>query len=135
MLAVAGDEIVHDLLRTDAGVKAQIAGRWPRVVGADGEVRLSTTKVVETDEVGLCCGAAGIYTMLQPEASTELGNRKADQVRSTGVTRVASANPGCEMQLRSHLEAGYEIAHPIEWYLRAVMEPDGEGNVAPRAHD
>lgn len=77
-------------------------------------------EVVETDEAGLCCGAAGMYTVHQPEASAQLGTQKADQVRATGVTRVASANPGCEMQLRSHLEAAYDIRHPIEWYLDAV---------------
>ncbi len=78
--------------------------------------------VVEIDETAMCCGAAGLYTLLQPEASDQLGNQKADQVRSTGVSRVASANPGCEMQLRAHLGADYEIAHPIEWYLRAFEE-------------
>lgn len=87
-------------------------------------------EVVEIDPAGMCCGAAGLYTVLQPRASAELGNRKAAQIRSTGVTRVASANPGCEMQLRSALGAGYEIAHPIEWYLQAVMEADESGRVA-----
>jgi glycolate oxidase iron-sulfur subunit len=82
--------------------------------------------VVEIDPAGMCCGAAGLYTILQPEASAELGNRKADQIRSTGMTRVASANPGCEMQLRSALGGGFEIAHPIEWYLEAVVDA-GEG--------
>lgn len=84
--------------------------------------------VVETDDVGLCCGAAGLYTVLQPEASEKLGNQKAGQIRSTGVRRVASANPGCEMQLRSHLGDDYEVAHPIEWYLRVLEEVD---QVAP----
>lgn len=79
-------------------------------------------EVVEIDDVGLCCGAAGIYTMLQPEASDDLGNQKAGQIRSTGVTKVASANPGCEMQLRSHLEDRYSIRHPVEWYLMALDE-------------
>ena len=81
-------------------------------------------EVVETDEVGLCCGAAGLYTVLQPEASERLGEQKADQVRVTGVDRVASANPGCEMQLRSHLEADFEIKHPIEWYLEVVASQE-----------
>ncbi len=81
-------------------------------------------EVVETDEAGLCCGAAGIYTVLQPEASTRLGDQKAAQVRATGLTRVASANPGCEMQLRSHLETGYEVKHPIEWYLDSLMSEE-----------
>jgi glycolate oxidase iron-sulfur subunit len=79
-------------------------------------------EVVEIDPAGMCCGAAGLYTMLQPETSSELGNRKASQIRSTGMQRVASANPGCEMQLRSALGPGYEIAHPIEWYLMAVRD-------------
>jgi glycolate oxidase iron-sulfur subunit len=85
--------------------------------------------VVEIDAAGMCCGAAGLYTLLQPEASAELGNRKAAQIRSTGVTRVASANPGCEMQLRSALGVGYRIAHPIEWYLNALVAGD-TGRVA-----
>jgi glycolate oxidase iron-sulfur subunit len=68
--------------------------------------------------------------VLQPQASQELGNRKADQIRSTGVSRVASANPGCEMQLRSALGVGYEIAHPIEWYARAVRAKGQAGIVA-----
>lgn len=77
-------------------------------------------QVVETDPAGFCCGAAGMYTLLQPDASTELGAQKAAQVRSAGVERVASANPGCEMQLRSHLGSGFDIRHPIEWYLEAL---------------
>jgi glycolate oxidase iron-sulfur subunit len=79
-------------------------------------------EVVEIDSVGMCCGAAGLYTVLQPEASSRLGEMKADQVRSKEATRVASANPGCEMQLRAHLGDTYEIAHPVEWYLRALEE-------------
>ena len=87
-------------------------------------------QVVEIDPTGMCCGAAGLYTILQPEASQELGNRKAAQVRSTGVKKVASANPGCEMQLRSALGEGFEIAHPIEWYLQAVTREKLGGIVA-----
>lgn len=92
-----------------------------RVVDEPREIlRAAGYEVAETDEVGLCCGAAGMYTVHQPEASGRLGIQKADQVRATGVTKVASANPGCEMQLRSHLEEDYDIRHPIEWYLEAV---------------
>ncbi len=87
-------------------------------------------RVVEIDPNGMCCGAAGLYTALQPEASAELGNRKAAQIRSTGVKRVASANPGCEMQLRSALDGEVEIAHPIEWYLQAVKAGHSSVNVA-----
>jgi len=87
----------------------------PRTVLAAGGY-----EVIETDPVAYCCGAAGMYTVHQPEASTRLGTQKADQVRATGATRVASANPGCEMQLRSHLEPEFDIRHPIEWYHSAL---------------
>jgi len=77
---------------------------------------------VEIDPDGICCGAAGIYTLLRPQASAELGRRKGDQVRASGARLVASANPGCELQLRSHLGDAYRIAHPIELYLEALTD-------------
>ena len=80
---------------------------------------------VEIDPDGICCGAAGIYSLLRPEASAELGRRKADQVRASGARVVASANPGCELQLRSQLGGTHRIAHPIELYLEALGDPGG----------
>jgi glycolate oxidase iron-sulfur subunit len=77
---------------------------------------------VEIDPDGLCCGAAGIYSILHPETSHELGMRKAGQVMATGAPIVASANPGCEMQLRSHLDGKAAVAHPVELYWRALSE-------------
>ena len=94
---------------------AQRVTEGPRAI-----LRAAGYTIVEIDPVGLCCGAAGLYTIQHPEAAEQLGNQKADQIRSTGLMRVGSANPGCEMQLRSHLEDNYEIAHPIEWYLWAI---------------
>lgn len=122
--------IGNGLLPTSNVSRGRIAVQDPchlrhaqRVVDEPREIlRAGGYDVVEIDDVALCCGAAGIYTILEPEASEALGNQKADQVRSTGVTRVASANPGCEMQLRSHLGVEYVVAHPIEWYLWAVQE-------------
>lgn len=77
---------------------------------------------IEIDDVGMCCGAAGIYSVLQPAASAELGQQKADQVRASGSTVVASANPGCEIQLRGHLGGAYRVAHPVELYWEALQE-------------
>jgi glycolate oxidase iron-sulfur subunit len=77
---------------------------------------------LEIDPDGLCCGAAGVYSVLHPETSRELGSRKAAQVIGTGAPVVASANPGCEMQLRSHLAGKAAVAHPIELYWRALTE-------------
>lgn len=74
---------------------------------------------VEVDPAGMCCGAAGIYSLRHPEASAELGRRKAAEVGATGSTLVASANPGCEMQLRQYLDDWYHVSHPIELYNEA----------------
>lgn len=79
---------------------------------------------VEIDDVGMCCGAAGMYSVLQPAASAELGRKKADQVRASGSTVVASANPGCEIQLRGYLGGAYRVAHPVELYWEALQAAD-----------
>jgi glycolate oxidase iron-sulfur subunit len=71
-----------------------------------------------------CCGAAGLYSMLNPETSHQLGENKAAQIRRVGSTVVASANPGCEMQLRAHLETWYRVAHPVELYWEAIREEE-----------
>ncbi len=79
-------------------------------------------EIVDVDPSGMCCGAAGIYSLVHPDASSELGRRKAGEVEATGTTLVASANPGCEMQLRQHLADFYRVAHPVELYLEALRE-------------
>jgi len=78
-------------------------------------------EVVDVDPGGLCCGAAGLYQVDHPETSEQLGSAKAQKVRDTGVTLVASANAGCEMQLRRYLDDGHEVLHPIEIYARAIQ--------------
>lgn len=88
-------------------------------------------QVLEIDDAGMCCGAAGLYTVLQPEASAELGEQKAARIKGLGSTVVASANPGCEMQLRAFLGEGYRIEHPIELYLEAIKRSSSTTNVAP----
>jgi glycolate oxidase iron-sulfur subunit len=83
-------------------------------------VRAAGLEPVEIDPEGLCCGAAGVYSLMRPEASRELGRRKAEQVRLTGAATVASANPGCEMQLRAYVGGDVRVAHPVELYAEAV---------------
>jgi glycolate oxidase iron-sulfur subunit len=54
---------------------------------------------------GACCGSAGIYNLVQPEAATELGQRKAAAIRATGARLVVSANPGCSLQIAAAMAA------------------------------
>jgi glycolate oxidase iron-sulfur subunit len=77
-------------------------------------------QTVEIDPDAQCCGAAGIYSILRPKESAHLGRRIAERVRATGALVVASANPGCEIQLRSHLGPGFRIAHPVELYAERL---------------
>ena len=84
-------------------------------------VRAAGFDPVDVDEVGMCCGAAGFYSLVHPETSAELGARKAAEVRATDAGIVASANPGCEMQLRQHLERSMRVVHPVELYHEALV--------------
>ena len=72
---------------------------------------------VDLGDGGRCCGAGGIYNVLEPEMAATLGEQKARAIMATGARVVAVANPGCAIQIRNHLRAqGSEIQvrHPLE---------------------
>jgi glycolate oxidase iron-sulfur subunit len=60
-------------------------------------------EVCEIPEASLCCGSAGVYNLLEPEAAASLGDRKVDNLLQTNAEAVISANPGCLMQMQSCL--------------------------------
>jgi glycolate oxidase iron-sulfur subunit len=73
--------------------------------------------VREIADAALCCGSAGVYNILNPEAADELGDRKAANVLATGAEVLITANPGCLMQIATATErAGKTIAlaHTVE---------------------
>lgn len=79
-------------------------------------------KLVELPESTWCCGSAGIYNITQPEMSHQLLERKLGNIAKTGAKVVASANPGCSVQLEAGArESGQslEIVHPITLLARA----------------
>ncbi len=79
--------------------------------------RIPGLRVVEPEEQDLCCGSAGIYNLVQPEAARELGDRKAANVLATGAGMYASANPGCLVQVSQALrraKSPLPALHPIE---------------------
>jgi glycolate oxidase iron-sulfur subunit len=71
-------------------------------------------ELVEVPEAELCCGSAGIYNLVAPEAAAELGARKAGNVRAAGPDLVVTANPGCLLQIRRHLGPGLPLMHPVQ---------------------
>jgi glycolate oxidase iron-sulfur subunit len=74
-------------------------------------------EILEIPEAAVCCGSAGIYNLVQPEAAAELGDRKVSHVAEVNPDMVVSANPGCLLQLQSALaRAGRKVPvhHGIE---------------------
>ena len=83
--------------------------------------------LVELPEAEICCGSAGIYNMLQPQAASDLGRRKADNIRGTGADVLVTANPGCLLQIRKYLEGDLPMLHPIQLIdasIRGVRPPE-----------
>ncbi len=56
-------------------------------------------EIFEVPEGEICCGSAGVYNLLQAGPASELGDRKANNVLTTGAQLLVAANPGCSMQI------------------------------------
>ena len=79
-------------------------------------------KLVELPEANWCCGSAGIYNITQPEQSEQLLVRKIGHVIGTGASVLATANPGCHLQIERGLrQAGSPVAllQPVTLLARA----------------
>jgi glycolate oxidase iron-sulfur subunit len=81
--------------------------------------------VVELDDDGLCCGAGGAYSALQPELAGQIRERKVASIsRATersNARLVASANPGCSMHLTAVLsKTGLTVMHPVDIVATAL---------------
>ena len=71
----------------------------------------------EMHESSVCCGSAGIYNLTQPEMADRLGTRKAQNVIAADAHVVTTANPGCALQMQSHLrkaQSDLPVRHVIE---------------------
>lgn len=71
-----------------------------------------------------CCGGAGIYNLQHPELSGDILRDKIASIVESGADTVATANPGCIMQIGAGaLLSGLnvDVAHPIE-LLNAAYE-------------
>ena len=68
-------------------------------------------------ESEICCGSAGIYNLVQPEPAGQLGARKASHIAALSPDMIASANPGCTLQISTAARIlGYKwpVFHPIQ---------------------
>lgn len=71
----------------------------------------------EMNESSICCGSAGIYNLTQPEMSARLQHRKVENILATDAMVVATANPGCALQVAAGLAAAganIPVKHIVE---------------------
>jgi glycolate oxidase iron-sulfur subunit len=81
-------------------------------------------EVLPIVEQEVCCGSAGIYNLVEPGPAASLGERKARNVIATGADVVASANPGCTIQIEAHtrrLGKPVRVMHPVQLLERAIF--------------
>lgn len=96
-----------------------------RVHPATRTLLAHVVEVVELDDDGLCCGAGGAFSALQPKLAGTIRDRKLSSIdratdRSDAVV-MASANPGCSMHLQAGLgDRKLEIKHPVQIVASAL---------------
>jgi glycolate oxidase iron-sulfur subunit len=86
----------------------------------EGVLRAVGVDVVLCADSHLCCGSAGTYSLLQPELSLQLRDRKLANLADTGAAAIVSANVGCT----AHLQSGTQtpVLHWIELIDRALVQ-------------
>jgi glycolate oxidase iron-sulfur subunit len=72
-------------------------------------------EVLEIGEAGICCGSAGVYNLLEPDAARQLGQRKAGHVQASGADAIVSANPGCLLQIDRGLRDRKRTMAAFHW--------------------
>ncbi|MFL5732618.1 MAG: (Fe-S)-binding protein, partial [Chloroflexia bacterium] len=98
---------------------AQGIRRQPRSV-LEGIPGVELVPIAEAD---ICCGSAGIYNLVEPQPASELGERKAGNILDTGADIVATANPGCILQIEAasrRLGRPLKVVHPVELLDRSL---------------
>jgi glycolate oxidase iron-sulfur subunit len=80
----------------------------------EGLLRAAGVDVHLCADSHLCCGSSGTYSLLQPELSGQLRDRKLVALQATGADRIVSANVGCQ----SHLQAGTDT--PVEHWVELL---------------
>jgi glycolate oxidase iron-sulfur subunit len=89
-------------------------------------------EVVTPAEADICCGSAGIYNLVTPGPAADLGARKARHLAAASPDMIATANPGCTLQIAAagrRLGHEWPVVHPIELVDASIrgVDPRGRG--------
>ena len=113
-MRVAYHDACH--LQHAQGVRAQPRRLLQGIPGID---------VREIAESEICCGSAGIYNLLEPEAATDLRDRKVQNIMRTEADVIVSGNPGCLLQIATGMEAAgrpLRIMHLVEVLDQSIRD-------------
>ena len=83
----------------------------------------------------ICCGSAGVYNVTQTQAALDLLADKMQNASATRAQVIATANPGCLLQLRAGAGihgTGQEVLHVIELLDRAIAGTQLQGKEGER---
>jgi len=82
-------------------------------------------ELVELENATHCCGSAGVYNITQPEQAGKLQAEKAACIQKTGAETVATANPGCHLQIQNAMDEGVSVRHPVSLLAAAYRAEKG----------
>ena len=85
-------------------------------------------ELVEMEEASMCCGAAGLYAVLQKDLAGRILDRKMGHIAATGAEQVVTANPGCMMQIEQGLRSlgkPARVVHVVDVLDEAYRAEDG----------
>ena len=119
---VAARDFADGLGRVEADVTLQDACHLAHAQGIRDAPRailaaIPGVRLREQATPDRCCGAAGLYSSVQPAMSRQVLDAKMADIAATGATIVATSNPGCTMQIETGLRRarrGGEALHLIE---------------------
>ena len=86
-------------------------------------------ELVEMEQSDMCCGAAGLYAVAEPELAGKILARKMANITATGAEQVVTANPGCMMQIEGGLRAqgdSSSVLHVVDVLDEAYRAEEAE---------
>ena len=119
---VAGEGVATGLGALDLDVTLQDACHLAHAQGIREAPRailrsIPALRLREMQTPDRCCGSAGIYAVVQREMSRSVLEAKMDDISTTGAEVIATANPGCTLQLETGVRragTGARVRHVIE---------------------
>ena len=80
-------------------------------------LRAACENLIPLPESEVCCGSAGLYSLTEPDLSRQILERKLTMLKKVDAEIVATANPGCQMQIQGGLKLDgqrSQVRHTIE---------------------